>query len=250
MNVILCLQLEPPLASDLVNDALLKAGEKVLDAACGTGIVARLALEHVGSEGSVTGLDLNPEMIAVARKISPTEISWCEASVEEIPFPDDTFDVILCQISFQFVNDKLKALREMYRVLRPGGRLILTTPGPASPIWEALADAFADCFGAEAGGFVKHVFSWHDETKMKQLLIKAQFDRISITKYAKTFNFPPSEDFLWQYIKSTPLGAFLEGVADGKLAELEGHALSKWRNFERDGHLTDQLPIMVSSAYK
>ena len=64
--------------------------------------------------GSVAGLDINPGMIAVARSVSPSEINWYEANAEEIPLSDYSFDVVLCQISLQFVPDKLKALKEMY----------------------------------------------------------------------------------------------------------------------------------------
>jgi ubiquinone/menaquinone biosynthesis C-methylase UbiE len=123
-----------PLARDLLGVAALRPGERVLDVGCGTGIVARLASEQVGSTGSVTGVDVNPGMVAVARSTTPANrsIKWREASAEDMPLPDESFDVVLCQLSLQFMADRLGALQEMRRVLVPGGRLILNLPAPAS----------------------------------------------------------------------------------------------------------------------
>jgi ubiquinone/menaquinone biosynthesis C-methylase UbiE len=92
-------------AKDLVDRARPHAGEKVLDIACGTGVVARVAAKSVG-EGHVTGLDLNAGMLAVARNV-PSEgapITWMEGSAPDLPFPPDSFDVALCQLGLQGSN--------------------------------------------------------------------------------------------------------------------------------------------------
>src|SRR6266496_14186 len=94
-----------PWATDLVALATLRAGDCVLDVACGTGIVARRAAEQVGSVGRVVGLDLNAGMLAVARSASATEgrtIEWCESSALTMPFEDQSFDVVFCQQGLQF----------------------------------------------------------------------------------------------------------------------------------------------------
>ncbi|HLL50277.1 MAG TPA: methyltransferase domain-containing protein, partial [Thermomicrobiales bacterium] len=107
-------------AADLVRRAALQPGERVLDVACGTGIVARLAAEQVGAQGVVVGLDLNTAMLDVARALpSPAgaPITWTEASVLAMPFPDATFDVVVCQLGLQFFPDRPQALQEMRRVL-------------------------------------------------------------------------------------------------------------------------------------
>jgi ubiquinone/menaquinone biosynthesis C-methylase UbiE len=112
-------------AQDLLDRAQPREGETVLDIACGTGIVARLAAIRMG-QGLVTGLDLNTAMLAVARSV-PTEgaaITWIEGSALDLPFPADSFDVVFCQLGLQFFPDQRKALREIYRVLKGGdGRL-------------------------------------------------------------------------------------------------------------------------------
>ena len=117
-----------PIARDLVDRAALRAGERILDVACGTGIVARLAAEEVGATGTVAGLDVNPGMLAVARSVIPdqTTIDWHEASAEAMPLPNGVFDVVLCQMGLQFAPDKAAALAEMRRVI--GRRSVSPNP--------------------------------------------------------------------------------------------------------------------------
>lgn len=124
-----------PAARGLVDAADLRPGERVLDVACGTGVVARLARERVGREGTVTGLDPNPAMLAVAAESTTAEmaVEWHEAPAEAIPLPDDSFDVALCGMGLQFFTDKRAGLSEIRRVLVSGGRLVASLPGPIPP---------------------------------------------------------------------------------------------------------------------
>ena len=109
----------------------------MLDVACGTGTVARLAAARVGSAGAVTGVDLTPGMLAVARRIEAegAPIDWQEASADRLPLPDASADVALCSLGLQFFPDRPAALREMRRVLIPGGRLAVNAPGPIPAPW-------------------------------------------------------------------------------------------------------------------
>jgi len=119
-----------PWVRRLVDVVALKQGERVLDVACGTGFVARLAAHSVGTEGRVVGVDLNASMIEAARTTSQrdaaTTIEWQAADATALPFDNGAFDVVLCQQGVQFFPDRLQALREMHRVLRLGGRLAFT----------------------------------------------------------------------------------------------------------------------------
>lgn len=108
-----------PCAASLVAQAAPQPGERVLDAACGTGIVARLVAPQVGEVGRVIGLDLNPGMLAVARALPPPSgalLTWQEGSLEALPFEDEAFDVVLCQQGLQFCPNRAGAVREMRRV--------------------------------------------------------------------------------------------------------------------------------------
>ncbi|HLU68463.1 MAG TPA: methyltransferase domain-containing protein, partial [Kofleriaceae bacterium] len=102
-----------PLAAALVDAAGPRPGERVLDVACGTGVVARLVAERVGSSGAVTGLDCNPGMLAVARSLpaSGARIEWREGSAEALPLSDGSFDLVTCQMGLQFFSDRALALR-------------------------------------------------------------------------------------------------------------------------------------------
>src|SRR6185503_11434950 len=118
-----------PWAPGLVALAALKPGERVLDVACGTGLVARLAATETGPTGQVTGLDINRNMLALARSLPPppgASVTWVEGDAGAMGFPDASFDVILCQQGLQFFPDKAAALGEMHRVLVPRGRVVLS----------------------------------------------------------------------------------------------------------------------------
>lgn len=128
-----------PWAQVLIEAALPKQGEYVLDAACGTGIVARTV---AGRVGKVIGIDLDPAMIAAAKEADP-KIEWQIADLQELPFENDAFDLVICQQGIQFAPDRLKAMRELHRVLKVGGRAVLG-------IWSELENSpgQAAVFGA------------------------------------------------------------------------------------------------------
>jgi ubiquinone/menaquinone biosynthesis C-methylase UbiE len=142
-------------AADLVASAEVAPGERVLDVACGTGVVARIASGIVGGDGLVAAVDINPGMLRVARGIDPSPgaaIEWVEASALALPFPDAAFDVVLCQLGLQFVPDRGVALREMRRVLARGGRLALNVYGPIehNPATRALCESLERNLGSRA----------------------------------------------------------------------------------------------------
>jgi ubiquinone/menaquinone biosynthesis C-methylase UbiE len=116
-----------PWVAPLLEDADLTPGHRVLDIACGTGIVARMARERVGSAGTVVGVDLNPQMLAVARRVAPT-VDWREGDAGALPLrAGEEFDVVLCQQGFQFFPDRAAAVQQMRRALVQGGRVALST---------------------------------------------------------------------------------------------------------------------------
>jgi SAM-dependent methyltransferase len=121
-----------PWAPRVADAARLRPGDRVLDVACGTGVLARAAAARVLPGGTVTGLDLAPAMLAVAARLSP-DITWRQGSADALPFPDGSFDAVVSQFGFMFFPDPARALREMMRVLVPGGRLALA-------VWGSLAD--------------------------------------------------------------------------------------------------------------
>lgn len=120
----------------LVLDAAgVGTGHQVLDVACGTGVLAREAAVRVGPAGHVAGVDPGRGMLAVAAALAPS-IDWREAAAESLPYPDHRFDAVVSQFGLMFFSDRPGALREMRRVLKPGGRL-------AVAVWESLENSEA-----------------------------------------------------------------------------------------------------------
>lgn len=142
----------------LINLAAPRPGEHVLDVACGTGIGARLAAIRTGSSGQVAGLDIDPGVIEVARRVaqsSATQVEWHCASALKMPFKDGEFDLCLCLQGVQFFPDRIAGLAEIRRVLRPSGRLVASIWGPLEfneghrVVVEALESQKVDACGAK-----------------------------------------------------------------------------------------------------
>jgi len=239
-----------PVAEDLIEAAQLIPGERVLDVGCGTGVVTRKAAEKVTSAGEVAGLDVNSSMLAVAREITPkgVAVDWYEASAEAIPLPDDSFDVVLCQMSLQFMPGRLSALREMRRVLEPGGRLVLNVPGPTPPLFENFADALTKHINPEAAPFVHAVFSLNDVDEIRQLARSAGFRQVNVSRDMKPLRLPSAEDFMWEYIHSTPLvNAVAQGTDEQRLA-LQREVCERWQEFSSGAGLAIEVGMTTLIA--
>lgn len=239
-----------PVADDLVGVADLRPGQRVLDVACGTGVVTRLAAERVGATGRVAGLDVNPGMLAVARsQPSPgISIDWHEANAAAMPFPDEAFDVVLCQMGLQFVTDKQAALREMRRVLEKGGRAFITVPGPKPPLFAIMTDALARHLNPKVASFADLVFSMHDADELAGLMRSAGFRAVDVRSKLKTLHLPAPAEFLWQYILSTPMAEAAVQASEASREALERDVCTRWQEFAADGSMVLEVGITTASA--
>jgi ubiquinone/menaquinone biosynthesis C-methylase UbiE len=241
-----------PFATALLDAAGLHRGERVLDVACGTGVVTRLAAERVGPNGAVAGLDINPSMLAVARSLPPSgaAIEWHEANAESLPLADGSFDVVLSSLGLQFVADKASALRQMRRVLAPDGRLAIATVGPTPPLFAILEQALARHVKPEVAAFVRAVFSLHEPQELEKLTSGAGFRDAEVRTKALSLTLPGPAEFLWQYVHSTPLAAAVAQIDDVGRAALERDVVAGWRSFVKDGVLSDELSVVLTTARK
>lgn len=241
-----------PVAADLLRAASLRPGERVLDAACGTGVVTKLAAEWVAPGGTVAGLDANPAMLAVARATTPSDVSidWYEAPAEDLPFPDESFDAVLCGMGLQFFADKEAALREFHRVLVPGGRLVANVPGPTPPPLQIMADSLARHIGPESASFVHAVFSLHDPGDLRNLATQAGFEDVDVRSGVTSLELPPPAEFLWQYVSSTPLAATVAQADEERRAALENEFAERCQAFAPTGTLAGGVTITTLLATK
>ncbi len=159
----------------------LAAGQRVLDVACGTGALTLAAAAIVGPEGRVAGLDANPEMLAVAREKSQT-IDWRKGRAENLPFEDASFDAAVSQFGLMFFDDRPRALSEMMRVLKPGGRLAVAVCGAVerSPGYAAFAKLLDRLFGEEVGNAFRAPFVLGDADDLLRIAATAGIDGIAV----------------------------------------------------------------------
>lgn len=204
-----------PWVRRLVDVAALRTAEHVLDVACGTGFVARLAANRVGTEGRIVGIDLNAPMIDAARAVSPADsrntIEWRTGDVAALPFADAEFDVVLCQQGVQFFPDRLQGLREMRRVLRRSGRLAFTVWSAItdSPYSAALADALERHLGADAGAR-RAAWALHDAGELHRLVASVGFQNVRVHSTVEMTRLPLPAEFVPGHLASLPIA---EGIA-------------------------------------
>jgi SAM-dependent methyltransferase len=187
-----------PLAHQLLEIARPQAGERILDVGCGTGIVARRVAAALGPEATVTAIDRAPPMLEVARKTSEHEgvhIQWLEGSAEDLPLPDETFDLVLSQAALMFFTDPPQAVVEMHRVMKPNARVAISVFQSIEqhPFYQALHHLIEDRLGNSG---VADIFALGNSDHLRTLLERAAFHDVEIVPVSVTANFGPPEQFI------------------------------------------------------
>ena len=240
-----------PASVDLLRTAALQPGEQVLDVACGTGVIARLAAERVGPTGSVTGIDVAPDMIEVAKATAATPappIDWHVGDATSLPFPDGSFDAVLCQMGLMFIPDRVAAVREMRRVVKPGGRVVVSTPGAVQPTFEAMEEALVQHINPDLGGFVRAVFSIHDPDELATFLRDAGLVDVTASVATVALRLPAPRDFLWQYINLTPMGPLVANAPEAAQSAMERQVVERWEPFVVNGVTAAEQPMVIASG--
>jgi len=228
----------------MADAAGIKAGQRVLDVACGTGVLARKAADW---SASVTGLDRNEGMLAMARRMAPL-IAWKTGRAEQLPFPDGSFDAVVSQFGLMFFDDRLQALREMRRVLTPGGRLAVAVWDRLenSPGYAAMAALLERLFGRCICGELYAPFALGDAEKLRALFEEAGFADVKVTTHAGTARFPSIEAWVRTDVKGWTLADLID---DDQYALLVREAAVALRPYARsDGIVMFDAPALIATA--
>jgi ubiquinone/menaquinone biosynthesis C-methylase UbiE len=247
-----------PCTRILVEHAAPRVGEAALDLACGTGQVARRVAPLVGEQGRVTGLDLNPGMLAVARKLTPPQgaaIDWREGDAVEPDLPDAAFDLVLCQHGLQFFPDRAAALRHVRRVLRPGGRLALAVWRGLDrhPVFRALAEAEAPHLLPLGMTFedLAAPFSLGDAAELRALLADAGFTSVELADRSIEARFPAHrfiQNMELAYAAVIPKFAEDRSAFDAYLETVAGATAEIVQRHTRGDHVTIPMRMHVVVA--
>lgn len=233
-----------------------KTGDRVLDIACGTGAVTRLLAGRLGIAGLVTGLDTDPAMLNVARRVTSdltgAPIEWREGSAMQLPFRHETFDIVTCQQGLPYFSDRATAVQEMYRVLRSRGRIGLMMwrgieHSPGFNIFAAILDHY---LGAEATSSMRLGFSMHSEAELQALLAGARFRNITIESANASAMFDSIETFFRSQVLGTPLERSLTALPQETRTELFTVTVNALKSYTGDFGLTFPVGAYLVSAKK
>ena len=193
-------------ADRMVEAAQVQAGQHVLDVACGTGLLARTAAERVGPTGSVTGLDVNEGMLEVGKR-KASKIKWQHGRAESLPFDSNTFDAVVSQFGLMFFEDRLTAIREMSRVLRPGGRLAVAVWGTLKDTagYDAMAALLDRLFGPDPATALHAPYALGDLKVLLPLFNDPNLQDVQAATINGTARFPSINSWVFTEIKGWTL---------------------------------------------
>jgi ubiquinone/menaquinone biosynthesis C-methylase UbiE len=231
----------------IVDAARIRPGQEVLDVACGTGVVARIAADRLAGEGTVTGLDLNEGMLAVARRLRP-DLDWRVGDAAQLPFADGTFDAVLCQMALMFFPDRPGALREMARVTRPGGIVALVVPASLEeqPAYGPFVELASRVAGPPAASLLGTYWECGDLDGLRRLIDSAELEVIDARTYLGTARFGSPEELAVTEVEGSPL---VERITEDEYRRIRTGARDVLAPFtDPDGTLAAPLRGLVVAA--
>jgi ubiquinone/menaquinone biosynthesis C-methylase UbiE len=195
-----------PWAHELIDFVGMTAGESVLDVATGPGTVARVAATRVGTAGRVIGSDISEPMLEIARQKPPqpgaAPVAFVRAPADALEFAEASFDVVLCQQGLQFFPDRIAALREMRRVLRPGGRVGLAVW--AKGYGREVEQVLSECLARAGGNPPPFPTFGIEPNEVLAALSEAGFSSIQCEERTLELVFPSSIDDVIESVAASP----------------------------------------------
>jgi ubiquinone/menaquinone biosynthesis C-methylase UbiE len=239
-----------PWTDDLIRSAGCRDGDRVLDVACGTGIVANRISPASGKLCTITGIDLNEGMLSVARR-NP-QIEWHQGNVAEMPFEPGSFEVVLCQQGLQYFPDRAAAVREMTRVLSPGGRLALNVWGALErqPFHAAVIDGIGRFLGADAKAAFDTAFSLYTPEELRSLANDAGLQNIRVRFEHRTLRYPVPAGLVVGFISATPVTAQFAALPDHSREDFVAYVVKELASYVDDTGLAVPAENHFLSASK
>ncbi len=221
-------------AAIVAEAARIEPGQRVLGVACGTGVLARAAHERSGGRAEVVGLDLNEAMLVVAARHN-AEIEWRQGNAEALPFGDESFDRVVSQFGLMFFERPEAALREMWRVLRPGGKLVVAVwdAVESSPGYVELIALLERTLGAQAADALRLPFRLGDRTALERLFADAGLSDVDVQTHGGKVRFPTIRDWVAADVEGW-LALFLP-IGEAELERVLAEAERTLRPFTKAG---------------
>jgi len=236
-------------APRVADAAGLGPGQRVLDVACGTGVLTRASAERIGPSGAVVGLDVNDGMLAVARRLAP-ELEWRQGRAEALPLEPRSFDAVVSQFGLMFFEDRAAALGEMMRVLRPGGRLAVAVwhSLERSPGYGAVVVLLRRLFGNRAADALRAPFVLGDQAALLEPISAAGILDPKVATVRGTARFPSIQAWMYTDVRGWTRD---EMIDDRQFAALVEAAETDLRPFVgADGSVVFDMPAHIVTATK
>lgn len=214
-----------PYASDMASRLEVAAGGSVLELACGTGRVTRLLRDRIGPQVRLVATDLNDAMLNYAQQKFGSEgsVEWKQADATDLPFADQLFDAVVCQFGLMFFPEKAKALREVHRVLKPGGQFLFN-------VWDEIQqnelpyvtqEIIVNFFADNPPDFYQVPFSLYEPEEISLLLTAAQFRNIELTLLPLAAIASSAADVAKGLIQGNPIINSIRERDEAKASEIE-----------------------------
>jgi SAM-dependent methyltransferase len=231
----------------VLDAADVRPGQRVVDVACGTGVLARAARDRVGRDGAVVGVDSNAGMLTVARERS-SDIDWREGRAESLPLPDGDVDAAVSQFGLMFFDDRVTSLAELARVTRPGGRLAAAVWGTLAetPGYDAMAAIVGRLFGADAALSLEAPYALGSPDELRRLAATAGLRDVDVTRHVGTARFGSLDAWVHTDVRGWTLA---DRVDDAGYERLRRAAAAELGRFvATDGSVSFPTPALVLSA--
>jgi SAM-dependent methyltransferase len=210
-------------ADPMVDLIAPEPSSRIVDIACGSGLIVRHLVGRLGALGRVHGVDFDAAMLAYAvRSIDDDRVSWYQSDADVLPFATSSMDRVSCHQGLQFFPDRLAALAEIRRVLEPGGRLTAATWGRLedNPWPAALAGAVGRLLGDEASAGMSVVCDLGDPGELAELLHDGGFDDVTVVEQRRTVTHQDVRVAVAGQLAALPSGSAIEQLPGEQRVEL------------------------------